>query len=214
MTDYDILITDVTCYGDLYCVAGWDVAGERMIRPEPSDTKATSEATRFWDTAAAGPGKAFAVGNLVRLRAQDAPQDFRFPHATEDRLLDGSHALLVLKVFTPPQLVEAVSIGLSPTLEAAFDGGAVRAVSGKVSVAADYPGRSLGAVEIGPNDIDFYVSTNQNGKQQLRAELRIAGNHYDLSVPADEARRMWKSQGIPILQQAAQSSERIHVRPG
>lgn len=85
---YEIIVTDVTCYGSLYCVAGWDRLTGQMIRPEPPGANAADEASRFWNAGYAGPGKTFAVGNVVTLIATDALPDFLFPHATEDRIVD------------------------------------------------------------------------------------------------------------------------------
>ena len=70
MAAYEILVTDVTNYGTLYCVAGTTIDG-RMIRPEPHTAKANNEVSRFWTDAAAGPGKFFSVGNIVSFEAED-----------------------------------------------------------------------------------------------------------------------------------------------
>ncbi len=86
MPTYDLIITDVTCYGDLFCVAGWDMNNGGMIRPEPPTANAVAEASRFWSAQHAGPGKFFAVGNRVQFDAAMPPANFPFPHATEDRV--------------------------------------------------------------------------------------------------------------------------------
>ena len=88
MTTYEIVVTDVTCYGSLFCVAGWDRVSNRMIRPEPPGASAKMESSRFWDGQTVGPGKTLSIGNVVRFVAGPALPDFLFPHATEDRIVD------------------------------------------------------------------------------------------------------------------------------
>jgi hypothetical protein len=88
MATYQIVVTDVTCYGSLYCVAGWDLHADCMIRPEPPRANMASEASKFWDGRFAGPGQFFSVGNVVRFDAAPPPANFLFPHATEDRIVD------------------------------------------------------------------------------------------------------------------------------
>jgi hypothetical protein len=39
---YRIIVTEVTNYGNLYCVAGWDLEQNAMVRPEPAPAS-------FWD---------------------------------------------------------------------------------------------------------------------------------------------------------------------
>lgn len=215
MATYEIIIPDVTCYGTLFCVAGWDRLAGRMIRPEPPGATVASEVSRFWDGSLAGPGRFFAIGNIVRFDASPPHANFPYPHATEDRLVDLSRPMDVLGQLTLPQTVQAVTSGTSPTLEAAFDGGLIRAASSKAYVLGGHVGRSLGAIEIVPNRIQFHVATNStNGKQQLRSRIAVGNHSYDLSVPADSARTRWKGNGLASLQGDANASNRIHVRVG
>ena len=93
MTQYDLIVTDVTSYGDLFCVAGWDRLSNCMIRPEPPGANVAIESSRFWSGQYAGPGRAFDLGNVVRFSAAPADPSFPFPHATEDRLVDLAQSL-------------------------------------------------------------------------------------------------------------------------
>ncbi|MBZ9661394.1 hypothetical protein LB523_20330 [Mesorhizobium sp. ESP-6-4] len=186
-----------------------------MIRPEPPSASAINEVSRFWEGNFAGPGRFFSVGNIVRLEASPPPANFAFPHATEDRLVDLSKPMDILGQLTLVQTAQAVAGGTSPTLEAAFDGGLVRAASTKAYVLEGHIGRSLGAIEITADRIQFHVATNpNNGKQQLRAHIAAGNHYYDLSVPADAARGRWKTSGLASLQDDANASNRIHVRVG
>lgn len=213
MAVFEIIVTDITCYGTLYCVAGWDHRRRQMIRPEPPTASSSSEASRFWTEHHVGPGRPFSVGNIVRFDASPPPRDFLFPHATEDCLVDLSRPVDILGNLTFLQMARAVARGVSSSLEAAFDGGLVREASGKAHVAGGHFGRSLGAIEIAPGRLQLYVDT-YGDKQRLRSRIRIGNNLYDLSVPADAARTRWKAAGIEALQSDAKASTRIHMRVG
>jgi hypothetical protein len=207
-------VTDVTCYGALYCVAGWDRHAGGMIRPEPPGANMASEPSKFWDARFAGSARTFSVGNVVRVEASPPPPGFPFPHATEDRIVSAGTQIQVLGVLDLPGTVAAVAAGVSPTLAAAFDGALVRAGSGKAYVPAGHNGRSLGAVDIAAAQIGFFEDSYQGGNPKLRARLTMGGVVYDLSVPADAARTRWKTGGLAALQADVQAGRRLHIRVG
>jgi hypothetical protein len=211
---YEIIVTDVTCYGSLYCVAGWDRLTGQMIRPEPPGAKASDESSRFWNSGYAGPGKAFAMGNVVRLVATGALPDFLFPHATEDRMVDLNTPMNVLQTLDSQGVVAAVAAGVSDSLTAAFNGALVRAASRKAYVPTGNRGPSLGAIEIPSADITFFEHQWREEKPKLRARVTSAGLIFDLSVPADAARARWKSAGVAGLKADVQASKRVHIRTG
>jgi hypothetical protein len=211
---YEIIVTDVTCYGSLYCVAGWDRISNQMIRPEPPGANARDEASRFWSSSYAGPGKPFAVGNVVRFTAADAAPDFLFPHATEDRIVDMGTPLQVLQTLDPAAMAQAVAPGISGSLPLAFDGALIRAGSRKAYVPTGNRGRSLGAIEIPPSDLIFFEHQWDNQTPKLRARVTSAGQVYDLSVPAEAARSRWRSAGLAVLKADVNASTRLHIRTG
>ena len=213
MATYEIIVTDVTCYGNLYCVAGWDRLSNRMIRPEPPGANSKDEASRFWNSQFAGPGKTFAVGTVVRLVANDALPDFLFPHATEDRIVDMGSPMQVLEALSPATMVQAVATGTASSLPPAFDNALVR-VNAKAYVPTGNQGRSLGAIEIPPSDIIFFEHQWQNENPKLRARVTSAGRVYDLSVPAEAARTRWRSAGLAALKADVRASTQIHIRAG
>jgi hypothetical protein len=214
VTTYEIVVTDVTCYGSLYCVAGWDRLSGGMIRPEPPGATARMESSRFWGAQLAGPGKVFSVGNVVRFVAAPALPDFLLPHATEDRVVDLASGIQVLGYLSAPQLAAAAAAGVSASLDAAFDGGLVRPPSRKAYVPTGHRGRSLGAIEIAPTDIIFFENDFDPTKRKLRARVTVGGIVYDLSVPADAARTRWKAGGLQALRADLNASNRVHVRAG
>lgn len=213
MATYEIIVTDVTCYGSLYCVAGWDRISNRMIRPEPPGANSRDEASRFWSTAYAGPGKTFSVGNVVRFEATDAPPNFLFPHATEDRIVDTGTPMQILEALTPAAMVQAVAPGTAASLPLTFDNALVR-VKSKAYVPTGNRGRSLGAIEIPSSDIIFFEHQWQNEAPKLRARVTSAGLVYDLSVPAEAARARWRAAGLAALKADVKACSRVHIRAG
>ncbi|SCB10619.1 dual OB domain-containing protein [Rhizobium hainanense] len=213
MPTYNLIITDVTRYGSLFCVAGWDLQNGGMIRPEPPTANAAAEASRFWEEKYAGPGKFFAAGNIVRFDASAPPAHFPFPHATEDRLVIVGNSA-VLGQMTPAQLVQAVAPGVSASMDDAFGGQLHRVHSGKAHVTAGSQVCSLDAIDLEPEAISFYEDNPAPGKRQLRALIDQDGVEYDLSVPADAAKTRFLADGVAALQADAQASQRIHVRLG
>jgi hypothetical protein len=214
MPVHELIITDVTCYGTLYCVAGWDRVGGRMIRPEPATADSHDEASRFWDSRFAGPGRPFSVGNIVRIDASSPPDTFPFPHATEDRIAAAGNQIQVLGQLTTADVVQNVAAGISPTLDAAFDGGLIRQSSRKAYVPEGHNGRSLGALDLAPNDLIFFEHQFQDKASKLRARVTVNGVVYDLSVTADAARERWKTAGIEALRNDVKNANRLHVRVG
>lgn len=214
MTQYNLIITDVTRYGALFCVAGWDLDNGGMIRPEPPTASAEVEASRFWRENDAGPGKFFAVGNIVRLDAAPAPANFPFPHATEDRIFVQGANSAIIGQMPLAQVAQSVVGGISASLNEAFGGHLIRSFSGKSHVTAGQQTRSLDAIEIAPARIIFYEDNPSPGKRRLRAIIDQNGSHYDFSVPADAARARFLAGGIAALEADAHTSQRVHVRLG
>jgi putative nucleic acid modification protein with dual OB domain len=215
MAPYNIIVTDVTCYGSTkYCVAGWDVRRNQMIRPEPPTANAAAESSRFWDAGFAGSETTFSVGNIVSFEAAPPPPNFPFPHATEDRIVDTGRPMRITRAVNLAQIAAIVAAGVSPTLDAAFDGALVRPTSSKPCVPKGQHARSLGAVEIMQNQIKFYENTYDPKKPRLYGLLTIGASHYDLSVTADAARTRWKNSGLAALQADIKASRRLHVRLG
>ena len=211
---YEIIVTDVTCYGRLFCVAGWDRNAGGMIRPEPPDVNPAYEATRFWPAQFAGPGTYFSVGNIVSIEAALPPANFPFPHATEDRVVAANQPIVVTGQLPLPEVVAAVAAGVSPGLPAAFDGGLVRAPSTKAYVQIGYQGRSLGALMVAADQINFYIDDYIEARPKLRAVITSGNISYDLSVTAAATRVRWQLAGLAGLRADLQASHNVHVRLG
>lgn len=215
MATYKLIITDVTRYGDLFCVAGWDVEDGGMVRPEPHDAVANREASRFWKGDLAGPNRALAAGNLVQLEAKLPPRDFPYPHASEDRLVVASTEVAKLQELDAKGVAKLAEGSVHKSLGEVFGGRLIRSNSGKAYVSAGERVASLGAIEVSPTSVRFYEQRNsQTGKRQLRALIREQGVDYDLSVPADSPRGLFLSDGADAVQAYARECNTLHLRIG
>lgn len=211
MPIYEVIITDVTNYGSLFCVAGWDVTRKTMVRPEPHSAKATEESSRFWDGQWAGPGKFFSIGNIVQFEAALPPGEFPFPHATEDRLWVRATSNAPVGFLTNAEIVARVGVSLG--MQAAFGNGLIRPASGKAYVRKDFIGPSLAALNVSPTNISFFEHTFEE-KRKLRARFTDGSVRYDLPVTADSARARWHSEGLDTLRADLASCSRVHLRLG
>jgi len=214
MATYNLIITDVTQYGNSYygiryCVAGWDIDRKRMIRPEPPEANAAVELSRFWDSKYVGPGKLFEVGNVVQLELRSAPNNFPFPHATEDRMFLANEPHGKSRKLALVDVAAAVRAGISASLQASFGQQLVRKQNRKSFIPANTKTNSLDAIEVLPADIHFFENVDGN-KRKLRALIDQDGVEYDFSVPAEAA----KARGADGLNLDVKNSSRVHVRLG
>jgi hypothetical protein len=153
----DIIVTDVTIWGDRNCVAGWCWAQNRMIRPLPNYGE-------FWAGQYAGP-HLFQLGNIVRIAPLlDAPLRRGLPHSRED-VITASVPQLVGQV-SSNNLAEALSPSVSPTILSIFGG---QMHDNYVDEGADCS--SLGAVDVPAKNIGF-VEEIYEGRRKLRCSIR------------------------------------------
>jgi Protein of unknown function, DUF488 len=82
MAEYRLLVTEITNFGDLRCVAGWDLDRSQMIRPEPFPRG-------FWSSDKTAPGGPFKPGGTANFVAKKPSPSTEYPHLTEDRVVAG-----------------------------------------------------------------------------------------------------------------------------
>ncbi|MGN6365893.1 dual OB domain-containing protein [Asticcacaulis taihuensis] len=214
MAQYEMVVTDVTAYGPLFCVAGWDVARGKMIRPEPPTTNPAYNPTRFWDASVAGPGQFFSLGNVVKFEAALPQPNFPFPHATEDRVLSALGARSVVKKLTPVQLVSTVAASVSPSIGDIYNEKLTVASSGKAFVIIGEKVSSLGAIEVNSKNIVFHEDRYDPSKPKLRAYIHDGVRQYDLSITSNDVKSIWNQNGLDGVNASLGKYSKAHVRIG
>jgi len=86
MPKYRVLVSEITNFGDLRCVAGWDLDRGKMIRPEPHPRG-------FWPSPTIVSNGAFDLRRIVRFDAAKPVPATQYPHLTEDRVVAGNLAV-------------------------------------------------------------------------------------------------------------------------
>lgn len=199
-----LLITEVTdIHRGIYCVAGWDPDGARMVRLLPDGV--------YWprvllDTTGTAPGATIAVTpNRIRLHGD-------YPHLTEDLPID----------LTPIDLLPSARVHwlgaeappTATTLAEAFDG--------NLSHTGLWRGHRRGAyVPTGTRTCSLHglrVSSHRLGfiedDERLRALLQDAETRYSLPVSSRALRNIWREEGIAAVRRALPAGTDLHVRVG
>jgi hypothetical protein len=214
MGEFHILITDLTPYNTSFCVAGWDINRNVMIRPEPPAANAHNEKTKFWNAHFVGPGKPFQIGNLVQFEANDAPRDFTFPHATEDKIIADVQTIKICDHLTDTDMLMKVKGSISEDVRSAFDGNLKVQKYGKLFVDPGQKSPSLGAVELDSGTFQFVSSSYGDKPPKLRCRFKCNNEPYDLPVTAESCRISFQNQGVVELNKKAANCRKIHVRLG
>src|SRR5258705_9589263 len=110
----DILITDVTEMGDgTYCVAGWDTAARRMVRPLPNGSN--------WAADLLGQ-HGLVAGTTIHVEPRGKPSGI-YPHLTEDTPIDLASITVSKDVFSnwlgdsAPQVAASLNDGFDGLLQ-------------------------------------------------------------------------------------------------
>jgi hypothetical protein len=202
---YRVVITDVTDYGDLHCVAGWDLSSERMVRPEPAPQS-------FWPGANVGPGQIFWPGHIVEFEG-DLPRGQPLPHATEDVVVRRGTLQRVDRIGMA-DLASEIAGSVNADLETLFAENLVLNGS-SAHVPAGSNCRSLGAIEIDRASLRF-SETNWNGRRKLRGLIEGAevGGAMNFGITATRYRAAFLSEGLAAASALLSANGRIHVRIG
>ena len=201
---YRLLVTDITEFGSLRCVAGWDLDRSVMIRPEP-------QPGAFWPMVSVGPARAFSVGAVVEFRGQPPNPATPYPHFTEDRVVVGSvtRSASTLGVDRRRQFLAAT---LSQSMDDLFS--CQMQWSNRTRfVAEGVQCRSLGAIEIGASAIQFREDTSK-AKSRPRCLISGSGGPMDFSITSLALRELHRSGGIEAIRASLQHASRLHLRIG
>lgn len=169
MAEYRLLVTDITNFGDLRCVAGWDLDRSKMIRPEPFPGG-------FWHSDKTAPSGPFELGGTVQFAAKKPHPMTEYPHLTEDRVVTGEITVAApLEDRAAKKLLQSAAFN---SLDDLFDSKLV--VDGDkayVPVGAECP--SLGGLVVPAKRVAVESYHNFKGKQRLR--LRFRDPNYSLA---------------------------------
>jgi len=198
---FKIIVTDITDYGaDLHCVAGWDLLGKQMVRPEPAPRQ-------FWPQRFVGADQVFWPGSVVEFEG-DAPKDQTYPHATEDVVVQlGS--LNRTHVIDLPTLPAAVAGSVAPNIEKLF-AGQLRRNGWKGYVPLGSKCNSLGGIELKRADLEFREDQWQDDPPKLRAIV----SKVNLSVTSTVLRAAFSSGGVEEVERLLPNQGTVHVRIG
>ena len=200
-----ILVTDVTeMHGGMFCVAGWDEHGQRMVRP-------LSGPARHWNASLIRP-TAFWPGMVATFEDRGASAISHPPHAREDRLIHAD-SLRFEAPERPIPTAQRVRRTVAPTLRRLFEGVLLfeqgHAWRFRARVPAGATCASLGAVVVPSGGLRL----REDSKRRLRAVLRDRDGTYDLPVVSHAIRETWRREGLGPAH-ARHATGARHVRIG
>jgi hypothetical protein len=200
---YRLVVTDITEFGTLRCVAGWDTDRNCMIRPEPHPGG-------FWQTARVGPASTFAEGATIEFDGQHPTPATPYPHMTEDRVVVG--AVTRTGTLTGPGLIRCLANTISPSIAVLFGGHLqTPTAAGFVSEGTQRP--SLGAIEVDAIGMLIYDDTDW-GKKRLRCSIPGAGRTLHPSITSLTLRKLYRQGGTAAAEASLVPATRLHLRIG
>lgn len=183
MEEYEIVVTDVTEYGELRCVAGWDVGRQRMIRPEPA-------AAAFWPSAQVGPSAPFHPGHVVRFKATPPPT--RFPHRTDDRVVVGP--VSVVAALNIPDFVDLLRL-IPANSPALLRVAPIEFNDGNPFIASDTECPSLFTLNTSATNLTFREKTYES-KRTIRCLIDTGNGVADISIASAALRGIYRQNGL------------------
>jgi hypothetical protein len=203
MKKHRLLITEITDYGTLHCVAGWDLALGKMIRPEPSPGG-------FWSAEYVSDGRHFRRGAVVELFARSPDPPTEYPHRTEDRVVVG--AINQLEMMPAAERNRILASTTSPDLDTLFDGH-LQVEKSKGYIGRGVQCRSLGGIEVDARQFDVFEDTYKD-KTKLRCRLWHRGFVLVPTLPSTLARETWHRDGLAPIRSGLSAAKRLHLRIG
>ncbi len=193
----DILITDVTeMSGSVYCVAGWDAAANRMIRPLPNGQN--------W-SAALLTQHGIAPGVTVRVTPRGTSNG-AFPHRTEDTPIDPASIAIVPGGPAVPQVAADLNTGFGGYLKWNSEW---QNVKQGVHVNPGAQCSSLVGLEIPMANLNF---SEAFGK--LKATIHDGVAVYQFTVSSKLLKEAWRAGGLVGVNNALPTRASAHVRVG
>jgi hypothetical protein len=203
MEDYRLMITDVTEYGDLRCVAGWDLDRKQMVRPEPQPAS-------FWPSKETGPNRPFFPGKIVKFAASKPTPPTSYPHLNEDRVVQGTVALE--QILAPEEFSAALREIQTPTTNTLF-GAPVEFSNSKAYISKGTNHPSLQGLRVDRKTIRFFED-DFGGKRRPRCRLTTPNRTVNLSIAATDIRQLFRSEGIAAVARHFNNVDEVHIRMG
>lgn len=199
----DIRVTDLTeMNAGNFCLAGWDQAGQRMVRPLPNGGNWTMAMLQHFG---------IVPGSLLRI-TPSGNANGEYPHLTEDTRIElggiTSIPAQAMQWFGPNAPTTAA------TVADAFQGQLqhnkqFRGVNQGNYVARGTHSRSLWGVTIPRANISFSTEF-----EKLKATVVDASGAYQLAVSSHALKAIWRNGGVQAIQRALPQSGQLHVRVG
>jgi hypothetical protein len=192
----NIIVSDITCMKEKFCLAGWDLNECRMKRMLINHG--------YWDDAdlARTQGHSWIIVDNEPLAE---PRDY--PHRTEDVNIDIDSIEIKQRLTSGKEIVDNLRASISPTIRDIFNN--------KVKFNSYVPSRtrcaSLGAINVPVSQINF---TKENGKLRTNV-VDNDGQKYCLKVSCKYIHDIFaKTEGVDELNAALQGPHCAHLRIG
>lgn len=180
---YEIVVTEVTLYGRLRCVAGYDRRLGEMVRPEPGPGQ-------FWPAYVCGENTTFHPGHVVRFRGREP--ETAFPHRTEDVVVDGKPFRSGVLSKADFQAVLRQAAQITPRRaygsHLTFDGQ-------KAFVPAGASCGSLACQEVDAASLRLTDDAFQD-QHKLRVRVTVDGHVLELPVAAKDLKQAFQKDGL------------------
>jgi hypothetical protein len=200
----ELLVTEITDMGgSRRCVAGWDLAGHRMVRPLPDGEN--------WE-AATIEQRGLSVGGILTVAPTGHKHLGDFPHSTEDTEVDANSIEVAV-----PGGVNWFGHGAPPMSASLSD-----AFGGAISHNSTWNGRrqgvfvprgtkcaSLSGIAIDVDGIEFVEDFNK-----LKVYLDDGDDVYTLSVSGHALRSVYDEGGPAAVKGSLPGNGTVHVRVG
>ncbi len=199
----ELLITDVTeMSGGNYCVAGWDIAAKRMVRPLPGGNN--------WPSALVNQ-HGIVAGKLIRVEPRGASNGI-FPHQTEDAPIDPASIAVSNGVFSDwlgtsaPRISADLNTGFGGHLRWNSEWNGVRQ---GVHTLPRVQCSSLVAVRVSKLSLSFAESFGK-----LKAILDDGSDMYQFTVSSKVLKEAWRAGGLAAVNSVLPQGEEFHIRVG
>lgn len=203
MAQYELLVTDITNFGDRRCVAGWDIERGKMIRPEPHPGG-------FWPAIKTGPRGVFELGRSVSFEARKPFPPTKLPHLTEDRVVVVGSIAKGPAVHNKNDITRTAAFD---SLDALFERNLV--IDGqKAYVPVGAKCRSLGGLIVPSTGLSVERYRNYEGKSRLRIGFRADGHYFAPNLTSTRAYEISASGELDKLNRTIAGSSEVLLRIG